>query len=56
MWMAEALREVQRVFDAVVFPLVGPLVSLFSLPHAQADLEYLLQPLVALFEWGERQS
>src|SRR5437868_206398 len=52
----EALWEVRRAFDAVVLPLVGTLVSQLSLPHAQADLHHLLQPLVALFEWRERQS
>ena len=49
---AEALRQVQQAFDAVVFPLVAPPVSLLSLPHVQADLEHLLQPLVASLSGG----
>src|SRR6266704_3726398 len=56
MWPREALRKVERMLDAVVLPLDRTRVSLFTMPHAQADLEHLLQPLVALFEWWERQS
>src|SRR6266702_1258079 len=56
MWPREALRKVERMLDAVVLPLERTRVSLFTMPHAQADLEHLLQPLVALFEWWEGQS
>src|SRR6266487_4424934 len=47
----EALRQVEWTLDAVVLSLERTLIALFALPHAQADLHHLLQPLVALFEW-----
>src|SRR6266536_1164346 len=53
---AETLREVERALAVVVFPLERTLVTLLSLPHTQADLEHLLQPLVTLFQWREGQS
>src|SRR6266516_3524776 len=56
MWPREALRKVERVRDAVVLPLERTLVSLLTMPHAQADLEHLLQPFVALLQWREGQS
>src|SRR5207245_2192862 len=52
----EALRQVERAFDVVVLPLKLSLVALFTLPHAQADLEHLLHPLVALFQRREGQA
>src|SRR5260221_12549794 len=52
----EALRQVEWTLDAVVLSLERTLIALFALPHAQADLEHLLQPLVALFEWRKGQS
>src|SRR6266516_1855532 len=56
MGACEALREVEWTLDAVVLSLERTLIALFALPHAQADLHHLLQPLVALFEWRERES
>src|SRR6266702_4125305 len=56
MGACEALRQVEWTLDAVVLSLERTLIALFALPHAQADLHHLLQPLVALFEWRERQS
>src|SRR5215831_1759121 len=56
MWTCEDLRDVEWTLDAVVLSLERTLVALFALPHAQADLEHLLQPLVALFQWREGQS
>src|SRR5436305_10373948 len=56
MWPRKALWEVERALDVVVLPLERTLVSLFTMPHPQADLQHLLQPLVALFQWREGQS
>ncbi len=39
-WMGpcEALRQVERALNVVVLPLERSLVSLFALPHVQANL------------------
>src|SRR5712691_8886788 len=55
-WPCEALWQVERALDAVVLPLERTLVALFAMPHTQADLQHLLQHLVALFQWREGQS
>src|SRR5258708_8480223 len=56
MWPCEALREVERALDVVVLPLERTLVALLAVTHAEADLEHLLQHLVALFQWREGKS
>src|SRR5215207_311634 len=48
MGSAQTLREVERALQAVVLPLEGSLVAALTAPHAQADLDRLLQHLETL--------
>ena len=50
----ESGKAFERALDAIVLPLERTLVSLFTMPHAQADLKHLLQPFIALLQWRER--
>src|SRR5688500_10030513 len=54
----EALRYVQRPFEVVVLARERSLIAVLALPHAEADLDRLLQHLESLRErWkGKTQT